>query len=523
MVENMKNAREIQKEKHAFFLSDDALRLLKRGKHGLERECLRVTENGDLSMKPHPATLGSALTNPFIKTDFSEAQIEYATKPYRSSGSALKQLTELCSFTAKEINELQWAFSMPARLPAEADIPLALYGNSQEGQKKTIYRRGLGYRYGRKMQTISGMHYNLSFSHDLLHYLQSEYYHDQNPSEQYLGTIRNFNRLSPILFYLFGASPAYDASFEAKIDSIQKLDKNTYFAPHATSLRLSDIGYTSRVQNSLDISLNSLEQYINDLCHAIRTTYPPFSQFNEAAENQLNDHYLQIENEYYALIRPKNTPRENEKLLDVLKNRGIIYLEIRCLDLDPFEAAGTDRNRLAFLELLLYYCLLLESPAASREEHLQWMDNQTHVVVEGRKPGCKIQYLGDTLPLKDFGRRILDDMESLAVQFDKVVESNLYSEALQLQREKFEDVEKTPSARILSELREKKMSFIDLGLELSENHARELNDYRLSKEIYQKYKSTALNSIEIQKEIENSENQFEPSKMAGVCNESMES
>ena len=47
-------------------------------------------------------------------------------------------------------------------LPADEAIPIGRYGTSNVGRAKTVYRMGLSYRYGRRMQTISGIHYNFS-------------------------------------------------------------------------------------------------------------------------------------------------------------------------------------------------------------------------------------------------------------------------------------------------------------------------------------------------------------------------
>jgi glutamate--cysteine ligase len=131
------------------------------GLRGVEKEALRVTADGYLAQTPHPAGLGSALTNRYITTDFSEALLEFVTPALGSTWETLQVVCDIHQFAYQQLgDELLWCASMPCRIPAEADIPLARYGDSNVGRMKTVYRRGLGHRYGRNMQTISGVHFN---------------------------------------------------------------------------------------------------------------------------------------------------------------------------------------------------------------------------------------------------------------------------------------------------------------------------------------------------------------------------
>ena len=201
---------------------EDARLLVAGSKHGLERECLRIDEQGRLSERPHPTGLGSSLTHPYITTDFSESQLEYTTAPHRSFTGALRELEQLQAYTCRKLEgELLWPLSMPARLPPEDQIPIAYYGSSESGMKRTIYRRGLAHRYGRRMQTISGVHYNVSFGPALWKFLRSlDHRQNGSPSalrrfvsERYFAIARNFMRHAYVLPYLFGSSPVVDRSF----------------------------------------------------------------------------------------------------------------------------------------------------------------------------------------------------------------------------------------------------------------------------------------------------------------------
>src|SRR5579862_9327792 len=141
-------------------LSRETLTHLRRG---IEKESLRVRPDGSLATTPHPARLGSPLTHPFVTTDFSEPQVELITGVHPSAEAVLHELTEIHQVVYRAMgDELLWASSMPCRLPADDAIPLGQFGSSNVGRAKTIYRMGLSYRYGRRMQTISGIHYNFS-------------------------------------------------------------------------------------------------------------------------------------------------------------------------------------------------------------------------------------------------------------------------------------------------------------------------------------------------------------------------
>ncbi len=147
-------------DKRLAALTPDVLGALLRG---IEKEGLRVRPDGMLSDTPHPPGLGSALTHPRITTDFSESQLELITGVHPHVDGCLAELTELHQVVYRHLgDELLWCASMPCKLPADDEIPLGRYGSSNVGRLKTAYRQGLAHRYGRRMQTISGIHYNFS-------------------------------------------------------------------------------------------------------------------------------------------------------------------------------------------------------------------------------------------------------------------------------------------------------------------------------------------------------------------------
>ncbi|WP_411822841.1 glutamate--cysteine ligase [Leptospira sp. 'Mane'] len=492
-------------------LNPDHIDCLLSAKHGLERESLRVDSKGQISKKNHPKALGSALTHPLIKTDFAEPQIEYATEALKTIPDTLRELTELHAFTLRKLEkETLWPFSMPSPLPKDSEIPLGIYGTSKEGRKKNIYRRGLGYRYGRKMQTISGVHYNLSFDKCLLGKLSEIRYKKplgkETQSQIYFDTIRNFNRLSPALLYLFGASSLIDESFTKPGKEFKKLDKKTYNAPYATTLRLSNVGYTSEVQAKLPISVNSLKDYVTDMCVAVSKPYPGYKKHSVKPENQLNDHYLQIENEFYSLVRPKQVPHGDERVLDALMERGVEYLEIRLLDLDPFSPIGVEENRLYFIHLLLLYCLLSDSPPADKKEIRIWRANQEKTTWLGRKPNTSVQFLGETWNLHEFIYQLLTELQPLADLLDKNDNENgPYSKAWEVQWEKWNDSSLLSSSVSELDLKINGMSFHEFGLKLSKSHSQFLREYPLTREKIEYFEAMAKESLEEQKHIEDGE------------------
>ncbi|MEC8427996.1 MAG: glutamate--cysteine ligase, partial [Pseudomonadota bacterium] len=150
-------------------LSESGNEHLTRVFKGLEKESLRVSPDGQLSQNDHPRALGSALTHRNITTDYSEALLEFITEPTEDTEALLQQLDDIQRYTYKNLpeGETLWVASMPCMLTADEDIPVARYGDSNVGKMKTVYRLGLGERYGRTMQTIAGVHYNFSLGDEV--------------------------------------------------------------------------------------------------------------------------------------------------------------------------------------------------------------------------------------------------------------------------------------------------------------------------------------------------------------------
>jgi glutamate--cysteine ligase len=454
--------------------------ILQGGRKGVEKESLRVQPDGALATTPHPRSLGSALTNVHITTDYSESLIELVTPAFTTSWELLQYLLDLHQFVYRHLgDELLWATSMPCAIQRDEDIPIAQFGTSHVGRMKHVYRRGLGLRYGRMMQAISGVHFNYSFPLPFW-----EMYADIRESRErgtdfisssYFDLLRNYRRYGWLVLYLFGVSPVVCKSFlKGRSAGLVDFTANTAYEPHATSLRMSDVGYRNRNQSGLSVSVNSLDEYIRDLSRAISTVHPPYEALGVKDANgeyqQVNANILQIENEYYSFIRPKRVARSGERPTKALRRAGVEYVEVRALDVSAFDPVGVNQNKLRFLEAFLALCLMKDSPPIGDSEQSALDQNHVTVARRGREPGLTLWRDGRTVPMQEWAQELLDSMTGICEVLDRGDPSRPYSQALAVQAAKLANVELTPSARLMEELASTDESFFDLALRMSKTH-----------------------------------------------------
>src|SRR4051812_13117775 len=415
-------------------------------RRGIEKESLRARADGALATTPHPAALGSPLTHAHITTDFSESQLELITGARGSVDAMLEELTSIHqvvyrALTERDRDEILWCASMPCQLPPDNEIPLGRYGSSNVGRAKTVYRMGLAHRYGRRMQTISGIHYNWSLPNC--------------SNDEYFALVRNFRRTAWLLFYLFGASPAVCESFVAGNPNhgLQRLAAGTLYLPYATSLRMGRLGYQSDAQSSLSVSYNSLADYGASLFDALTTPYAPYEKIGlRTGEdyNQLTTSLLQIENEFYGKIRAKRRIHPGERPLHALRERGVEYVEVRLMDLDPFAPIGITAPTMRCLDLLLLYCLRTPSPNDTPIEISEIKKNQHRVAAGGREPGLTLDRGGKQASLAEWGGEVLKACEPIADAVDAAFGGAAYRDALSGAVKLMQDSRATPSARVLS-------------------------------------------------------------------------
>ena len=495
------------------FVASKLAPLLKGSMLGLEKESLRVNSDGKIAHTAHPVILGAALTHPYITTDYSEALLEFITPPFHQAGEALRFLRDLQQFVYTRLDdELLWATSMPCVVSGEAGIPIAQYGRSNAGMMKTIYRRGLGYRYGRVMQVIAGVHFNYSYSDAFWQALQ-QLEGDERPlqeyvSDRYFDLIRNLLRLGWLIPYLFGASPAVCKSFLAgRESSLESFDEHTYYERYATSLRMGDIGYQNNKENETGIKANydNLNAYVDSLRCAISTPCPEYEKIGvklDGEYRQLNANILQIENEYYSTVRPKQLLQGMEKPTMALARRGVRYIELRSLDVNAFDPLGINETQMQFIEALMLYCLLADSPAISAVERVEIDQNEMLVAHRGREPGLMLRRQGESVGLREWALAITEAMEPVCRLLDANCTGQPYQHALARQRRVIDNPELTPSARMLAEMRGSGESFFEFARRKSLEHQWYFAELPISSEQERMLEELAARSLLRQGEIE---------------------
>ena len=497
--------------------NDKQEHLLSSGLIGLEKESLRVDNEGGISQLPHPSELGSALTNPYITTDYSEALLEFITPPLKGVPAALDFLQKIHLFVYQQLkNELLWSASMPCVVSGEESIPIAQYGNSNLGLMKTVYRRGLGYRYGKMMQVIAGLHFNYSLQLQFWPYYREALNKQDEPlqdfiSEQYFGLIRNLQRYGWLIYYLFGASPAICNSFlEGQPTKLARFDKKTSYLPYATTLRMGDIGYNNKIESEYGVKAcyDSVSSYIKCLTHAIETACPEFEKIGVKVSGeyrQLNANILQIENEYYSTVRPKHPVVNNEKPTHTLAKNGVQYIELRSLDLNFYEPLGVSDTQLYFLEAFMIFCLLHESPVIGSGEHDAIDENENKTAHHGRDPALTLIQNGRAISLQEWGNGILNEMYAVCEALDATNNTKIYSVALQEQVAVVQDASLAPSARILEDMRSNKEGFFEMACRISEKHRKQLSNSGLSQIDANFFIKNVRQSVEKQKLLEASD------------------
>ena len=492
-----------------------AQHLLKNSLTGLEKESLRVNQEGHISQRPHPSQLGSALKNDWITTDYSEALLELITPPCDRGYKSLDFLQNIESFVYQKLDdELLWTSSMPCIISGEKEINIAEYGNSNSGRMKHVYRQGLAWRYGKMMQVIAGIHFNHSVA-DAFWPAFQQMDNDNRPpiefsNDRYMGMTRNIQRYGWVIPYLFGCSPAICKSFldgNPAPDTMQSHNTNTYYEPWGTSLRMGDIGYTNRKSSKVGIKADysSVKSYTDSLRKAIETSYEGYEEIGVEVDHeyrQLNTNILQIENEYYSTVRPKQILRGFEKPIDSLLNRGVRYVELRSVDINAFHPAGITHLQLYVLEVFMLFCLLQESPLIDSDERKEIDRNQSTVAHLGRKPGLELSRQGQAIHLQDWGLELMDAMLPIAQILDQAHSNTCYQKALKQQRALFENSALTPSAKVLDSIINEHQSYYHFARHQSQQHRDYFLQRKLTQETWDQFTQKAADSIAAQTALE---------------------
>ncbi len=452
-----------------------AQKLLLEGCWGVERELQRVTQEGNLALTSHPVVLGDKLMNKEITTDFSESQMELITPPFPSVEEVDQYLSYLHEKAEKAVGEeFLWPLSMPPRLPEEELIPIASFSDTLEGQTAFRYRQGLANRYGKKMQMISGIHFNFSFGEGLLQFLYQELGATLSMTdftdEIYFSVARNYLRYRWLLIYLFGASPSFDDTYDSVMkNEVEKIRKCCpeccrNYDKYATSLRVSRFGYSNPLQVRNYVFYNGKEEYIQK----IRTLLSKKSRKYSKIDLQLNDKILQKDSEFYSPIRLKQITEPGESQIDALEKRGVKYAEVRILDVNPMIRNGISLEEMYFLQVFMLLCLFEESlPLNTNEVNI---NNKNHhiVALSGRKAKLMLyDPKGGRIRMLHKGEMIFERLMLIAGLLDQAAGRSVYRECVQREYEKLKNSALLPSSMIQEESDNRGESFLEYGMRIA--------------------------------------------------------
>lgn len=441
------------------------------GNFGFEKEGLRIDQKGNLSITPHPDVFGNKLKNPYITTDFSESQVEIVTPTFNSLKEAYQCLTFLVDIvnTAIPNDQYIWNQSLPCILPDKYMIPLAEY-EGKKGEESRDYRINLAKKYGTKKQMISGIHYNFSIDEKTIQKLYSNYEKEDISyknfkNEIYLKITRNYLRLKWLIIYLTGATPSAHKTFTKEcIDLMKNFDGiDSFYSKEGVSFRNSSIGYKNLL--ALYPRYDNIRNFINDV------------------KSFIEEGNLSEAKELYTQIRLK--PKDPTQYLESLLETGILYLEVRSIDINPFDKCGISLVDAEFVHLFLIYLLLKEE-----SEYEKWQSegvyNEEIIAEEAFNPDILLLKDGENIKIKEWANEILNDIEELDNIFELKKEN-----IIEIMRERVNNPKKTYSKQLVDiienkgfiasqtsiAIHNKETSFESIDLETIRNNEKLLDYY----------------------------------------------
>ncbi|MDC3006457.1 glutamate--cysteine ligase [bacterium] len=398
----------INRDKVKAFLASD-----KKTYKGLEKENLRTDLEGKISGNKFPCNLGSHHFNKYITLDYSEPHFEIVTPPFEDNLELFKFLKDLHLYLEQQIeDDFLWNYSMPPKFKKKY-ITLPPSGDINKSKLAYLYRLGLRNRYGDKMQSTAGIHFNISFSSSVIDSLGGD------KDEIYLCACRNFLRIFPQVLRVIGASPVAHKSFIKDRDiNAEFLNRTDCYLPKATSLRVSKLGYYSEEQEQKFINFNSLKDYLEIIKYYINVPNKRFKEIEIELANpkQINNGTIQMESELYNHIRPKGEFTTNERQYNQLKKGGIKYLELRSIDLNPYTAYGISQIEIEFLELLSIYCILCGNEKIDPIEEIKIKENIRRASESGQDCNliCSFEKGDAEKNIKALTQELLESLESLS-------------------------------------------------------------------------------------------------------------
>jgi len=434
--------------------------LFRAGSFGLEKENLRINDFGYLDQSDHPIKTDDPM-HAYIVKDFAESQVEFVTQPLSDPSLALKELSRLQDHFIKNYDVRLWPFSMPSGLTPGEDIRIAEFPKTEAGNMERKYREMLAIRHGKKMQLISGVHYNFSFSDAFVNQYKELVMPESDAdlkaakNHLYFHVARNILRSKWLLIYLFGASPFVDSSYKSEVTNQLKGVEHscaccggahTFYEDYATSLRMSRYGYHNKLQEKMRVSYNTLEEYIHHMRQGI------------------DDGILQKESEYYAPLRFKNSRGIKGSTLKALEDDGVEYLELRLFDLNPYENYGLTMDQMYLTHLFLVYSAIKPSPCISGKEMANIYANGQLVSLLGRKKDKEVYYRDGFRPIESLGLEILEEMKGIAEVLDTGISGAPYMAAVNNSQEILKDQSLLLSERLTKELLEHGLSYLGQGI-----------------------------------------------------------
>ena len=244
---------------------------------------------------------------------------------------------------------------------------------------------------------------------------------------------------------------------------------------------MSELGYMSKAQDNLYIAYNDIDEYLKDLKNALTKEHKRYGEVGTLKDGeriQINTSIIQIENEYYSSIRPKRVTPPGERPINILRNKGIDYVEIRALDNNSFLPSGIDEDTSYFLEAYLIGCFFGEDRKSTKDEIKELLVNWENVVKEGRNPDLKLYRNKEKTTIKDSGMKVIDYLRDIFKQMPSEMSDYVEKvmKSLNKQEEKLNDASLTPSGLIVDQLQNNNKTWEELNLELAKEHSNSLKN-----------------------------------------------
>ena len=413
--------------------------LLLKGNFGLEKESLRVDEQGFLSQTRHPFP-----DDEHIVRDFCENQTEINTPVTHSAGEAVACLEHYyrkiqCGLRQLTPREYLWPFSNPPYIRNERDVPIAVFEG--EEASKTEYREYLSQRYGRYKMTFSGIHFNFSFAEELLQRgfaLSGESDYTEYKNQFYVKLAERAVAYGWLMVAVTAASPLLDSSFVEK----GRFDQD-YFSGMA-SVRCSEMGYWNHFAPILD--------------------YSNIRAYADSIRSYVDSGLLRAPSELYYPIRLKPKGRN---VLSVLRDEGVDHIELRMIDVNPLVPCGVDARDVSFAQLLLAWLAATPEQPLSVQDQVQAVQNFKSAAHYDLKTVKIVMQDGRAVPVADAALGVLEQMQEFYRDFPAQVR-----QVLDFEKEKFLDAEQRYAWRIRKAY---SGGYVKKGLELAKKRQEELN------------------------------------------------